>query len=366
MVVAHGSRRAFRGSRTIALMAMLWLLTGVLTCEVWADTTLRLKERVAVGRATIRVADLAEVEDEDIERSRAIAELELCPTPTTSRSMGMGEIRDRLELLGVDLFEIRFQGSLTVQIEPIATSSRSTRDAVSIPSPGTSVPAALASSVSTPVDVTTPQLDVLALERFCRTRLERRVEEAGLEWQSLPVSAESQRLIEGRRWISAELVEEAQKLVVVLKVDRSGDMTAVRMPLETKPMPQVVFVRSPVSRGHVLTSDDLEMRPWPSRDLARATTDPQLVVGKEVEGVIQRDRPLDPALLKTPTLVRRGSRVTVISRVGEIQVSTVGTAMGEGGIGSEVMVQLSDRRRTLQGRITGENRVEVGGAAVRQ
>jgi Chaperone for flagella basal body P-ring formation len=60
-----------------------------------------------------------------------------------------------------------------------------------------------------------------------------------------------------------------------------------------------------------------------------------------------------------PPLVKKGEIVTVHSRAAGVRVTMSGKALGDGALGSEIAVELDDKRTKIQGRVAGAQTVEV-------
>lgn len=65
----------------------------------------------------------------------------------------------------------------------------------------------------------------------------------------------------------------------------------------------------------------------------------------------------EPATL--PPLVKKGETVTVHSRAAGVRVTMSGKALADGALGSEIAVELDDKRNKIQGRVAGPQTVEV-------
>ena len=88
-----------------------------------------------------------------------------------------------------------------------------------------------------------------------------------------------------------------------------------------------------------------------------ADVDP--LVGRQVTRTIFPGRTVTYADTKEPDLVERNNVVRIIGRKGPLTVETKGRALGAGTTGEEITVINLESRRTVIGRITGPNQVEV-------
>ncbi len=363
------SSRAFAG----AVLLLFGASCGSMSAQ---EATIRLRQRAEVETSIVRLGALASISGSDESFVTRLEAVELFPTPVAERSVDDQAILERLELLGIDPFRIEIAGASRVVIAPIVRAERaaasSSRDEIAGAERGSN-PILDDSFAERQVGWTdlitddsdgrgTYRLDPAQVERFCRLRLERQAEEAGFEWRAASLPSETHRILSrGSRWLEAKLTvaEDRESVSVTMLIEQQGERTWVPIDVEVAPLPQVVFLNGAVERGRPLTLEDLEVRPFRRRDGMRTISNTADAVGRELTVQWPADRPIDPTVLAAPTLIRRGARVTVVSSVDGLSVTTSGTANSDGRMGGFVEVRLGDRRRTLTGRVVGENRVVV-------
>jgi flagella basal body P-ring formation protein FlgA len=175
--------------------------------------------------------------------------------------------------------------------------------------------------------------------------------------------------------------------VVVRKVSTmvpdQADLTAAAEPGARlgQPIRFVLFADGKRVGSAVATLDVTGEAPWASRALARdeeiAASDVQTVM-KEISGVAIRRLPaatdlvgtrarrdiasgelLTNALVVVPPAVRSGDQVSVLLKMGPVQVSGMGRASGSGQIGDTVRVTTLSGKKSLNARITGRGAVEI-------
>lgn len=96
-----------------------------------------------------------------------------------------------------------------------------------------------------------------------------------------------------------------------------------------------------------------------SLDGLRIQALPADVRGMKVTRDVVAGQILLPHLVQPVALVRRGDQVTVAVRVGELVVSTLGTAAADGRLGQIVTVTNSDTGKAIVARVVGRGAVEV-------
>lgn len=126
-----------------------------------------------------------------------------------------------------------------------------------------------------------------------------------------------------------------------------------------KPASVVVPVRT-IPIGSVIRADDVMLQAAlkvPAADIAQSLA---AVVGKEARRGLYANRPIRSGEIGPITLVDRNARVTLRFRYGPIELTTIGRAMESGGVGQMIRVMNLDSRRTIYGRISGPEVVDVG------
>jgi flagellar basal body P-ring formation protein FlgA len=126
-----------------------------------------------------------------------------------------------------------------------------------------------------------------------------------------------------------------------------------------KPASVVVPVRT-IPLGSVIRAEDVMLQAAlqvPPSDIAQSLA---AVVGKETRRALYANRPIRSGEIGPVTLVDRNARVTLRFRYGPIELTTMGRAMEAGGIGQMIRVMNLDSRRTIYGRISGPEVVDVG------
>lgn len=115
-----------------------------------------------------------------------------------------------------------------------------------------------------------------------------------------------------------------------------------------------------ISRGETLAPSDVGFTLLNSTKLLRGYLDKnQQAIGKKARRNIKRNTPLIATMLSTPKAVKRGSQITLLSRIGAIVVRAKGKAMGDGGIGDPIEVLNPRSKRRIQGYILSPGVVEI-------
>lgn len=123
-------------------------------------------------------------------------------------------------------------------------------------------------------------------------------------------------------------------------------------------MVQVAVAIRPLKPGETLAATDIELRPTvavPGREPAKAET----LVGKELKRGLSAGQAIEPDMLQSPRLVRRGELVTVRSIAPGIVVTARGRAIEEGGRGDLVAIELAETREKVLAKVSERQAVEI-------
>jgi flagella basal body P-ring formation protein FlgA len=82
-------------------------------------------------------------------------------------------------------------------------------------------------------------------------------------------------------------------------------------------------------------------------------------VGMSVIRTISSGSEIKPKDVAAPVQVKRNSTVKMIYRMGRLEISATGRALGEGRMGDIITVMNTDSRKRVEGRVTGMGIVEM-------
>jgi len=116
-----------------------------------------------------------------------------------------------------------------------------------------------------------------------------------------------------------------------------------------------------IARGKVLAAGDLVYKSMPaagvSESIVRSVAD---LIGLEARRSFRAGEPIRMADVKHPTLVAKGSTVTMIFEAPGLSLSATGRALGEGGDGDSITVLNTVSYRQVQATIVAPGTVRVG------
>lgn len=123
---------------------------------------------------------------------------------------------------------------------------------------------------------------------------------------------------------------------------------------------EVVTLRHAVTRGEVLSADDLLLRELDiSQERREPIRDPQLALGKTVKQSLQSGGVLSEELLLDPVIVSRGDLVEIVARSGGITISQRGIALQSGTEGAAIDIKNSSSDVTVQAQIVAPGKVFI-------
>jgi flagellar basal body P-ring formation protein FlgA len=132
------------------------------------------------------------------------------------------------------------------------------------------------------------------------------------------------------------------------------------VPVRIQRMEEVWVLTRPLGAGQTISADALRAE---ARDVARIAGG-ALPASQPVEGQIARRGLMAGSVLQSqdlvaPRAIRRGDSVTLVSRIGSIEVRAAGRSLGDGGISERINVENLATRRVVQGVVRSAGEVEV-------
>ncbi len=121
-----------------------------------------------------------------------------------------------------------------------------------------------------------------------------------------------------------------------------------------------VFARR-LQRNEIIREADLDFVELPQSAVGRnALLDARNIIGKTPKRLIQTGKQIRSGDLKPPTVVRKGSLVTIVLRTKKMLITARGRAIDDGAKGEVVRVQNTRSRKTIEATVVGPSRVTIG------
>jgi flagella basal body P-ring formation protein FlgA len=123
----------------------------------------------------------------------------------------------------------------------------------------------------------------------------------------------------------------------------------------------VAVLKSDVARGDIIAEADLEYKAIPqiraNQSIIRAITD---VAGMEARRALRAGELIRTSDIKRPTLVAKGSAVTMLFEAPGMRLSAVGRALAEGAEGDTITVLNPTSYRKVEAVVVKAGTVKVG------
>lgn len=131
------------------------------------------------------------------------------------------------------------------------------------------------------------------------------------------------------------------------------------VPVKVRRLESVVVLKRAIATGEVFTADTLAMETRNIDQVAGPVANAERVAGYSARHYLAAGSILTSADILSPRLVRRGDAVTLLAKIGGVEVRAQGKAMGDGGAGDRVSVENQASRRTMRGQVLGNGEIEV-------
>lgn len=110
---------------------------------------------------------------------------------------------------------------------------------------------------------------------------------------------------------------------------------------KAQPVVLAVAAVRPVERGQVIQASDVQLVPFPPRNVENLLHEVELVVGQEATRAFAPGQPIDPRGLRPPLLVRRRDPVRVAVLAPGVRLMAEGVALEDGAASDWVMIETS-------------------------
>jgi flagellar basal body P-ring formation protein FlgA len=122
----------------------------------------------------------------------------------------------------------------------------------------------------------------------------------------------------------------------------------------------VPVARNTLARGAMIASGDIEtLQIRESLIKADTLVNASDLVGQTPRRVITAGKVIKASDVEIPLSVKRGDKITLLYRLGAMELSAQGRAVQEGRMGDRIKVVNTDSNKPMQGTVSGDNQVEV-------
>lgn len=146
--------------------------------------------------------------------------------------------------------------------------------------------------------------------------------------------------------------------LVALKVD-GRKFAAIPVKLDVKAYQQVVVASRNIAQGEMLTADNLRLERRETGHMTGYVTGMDQVAGLMARRPLTAGTPVSATAVDKPVVLKRGSAVTIVARLGGIEVTAAGRALQDGRAGDLIRVQNPISKRTMNARVIDGATVQV-------
>lgn len=308
-----------------------WWFPAILTfVGLWSPVgdaqEIHLFPEADVTDGIVRLGDIAEISGGSYEEREALAALELRPYAASQPVLKAQEIREEIHQAGWNLLYWRVTGASDVHFRGRTAASLGRRQLEVHRLPTTNAPIRMTQKLPT----THPNTQRTGVVRA--------------QWQELDLGA---------------FEPVPQTLASTTAASTTAAPTTAAPVTAAPTTARVLVFKQSMHRGQIITADDLEWIDWDRRVPPGYLQDVSQAIGKVVRTPAAARQPVLLPALEEIKYVQRGKEVKLVSRVGMIEVSTVGRALSDGVMDGTVTVESLDRQRRFIGRVVGFAEVQV-------
>lgn len=121
----------------------------------------------------------------------------------------------------------------------------------------------------------------------------------------------------------------------------------------------VLLAARALPKGQVLSSGDLNLDLAPYTQAKGALTESAPALGQTLKVALNSGEPVRERHLTKSLMVRRGDLVTMTATQGDLKVTATGQARQDGALGDTIAIVNLSSKKTVAGRVTGPNQVEI-------
>lgn len=130
------------------------------------------------------------------------------------------------------------------------------------------------------------------------------------------------------------------------------------IPVRIQQVETVVVAARNLSAGQVISANDIYVTEVDLQQVRDSVfTNPELLIGAKIKRRVGSQQPIQA---RHTCFVCRGEDVTIISKMGNLQIQATGTARNDGLLGDRIVVKNSSSNKDIQAVVTATSEVTVG------
>jgi len=135
---------------------------------------------------------------------------------------------------------------------------------------------------------------------------------------------------------------------------------SLHVPVTISVFGDVLVAKRQLLKGDVLSVSDLKLEKHNLTNLPHGYIEEiNSSAGMKVKRRITAGSVITPSMLKKPRIVTRGQKITILAKIGHMQVSMEGKALAHGAAGERIQVMNTKSSKKLEGVITDKGEVKV-------
>lgn len=139
-----------------------------------------------------------------------------------------------------------------------------------------------------------------------------------------------------------------------------GEPWSLYVPVRVEITRQILVASRELRQGAIIAKGDFRLEERPTSGLHRGYfEDPERVIGATLQRLLHRNEVVTPGQVRLSRIVKRGSHVTILGKVGPIKVRMGGKALSDGSIGERIKVMNSSSKRQIEATVRAPGIVEV-------
>lgn len=132
------------------------------------------------------------------------------------------------------------------------------------------------------------------------------------------------------------------------------------VPVRISETRQIMVLNRSMGRGEIVTADAVSLQ---ERDITSLPYGYLInlaeVVGKTIKRPLTAGSVLTPDALESQRIIKRGQSVTLLSRIGTLEIRALGTALADAAQGDRLRVENASSRRVVEGIVRTADIIEV-------
>jgi flagella basal body P-ring formation protein FlgA len=307
---------------------------------------IRLRSGAHATGSVVRLGEVADIFDGTTGEIQALQQIELAPAPSVGkqRAITVREVQDTLERRGLNMVFHRISGASQVLVAPADNAPKPVARQKLLPMSSVQVAQrAVNDAIVKCLQEATGSDEPWTIETDLTTD----------QAQAVLADVHNLKARGGSEpWIGKQSFE------IAVQTDRGPAAFAVEAKVSA-PSAVVVTLQT-VPRGTIVQACDVALqRVKPGTYVDDAFRSLDDVIGREAVRAMAPGQIVDPQYVRMPTLVKRGSVVTVYVKSPGVRIRTTGKARTGGGEGETITVESLLDRKSFEARIVGIDQVEV-------